>query len=89
MILDDLRQKIHRWLSPPDPSTNQNNAAKLREKETGLWLIDGVKFKDWKAAPNSLLWIHGIRECQFNHLQIVLIIWASWVRENRYVVRKI
>lgn len=88
MITDDLRQKIHSWLSTSDPSPNQNDATKLRELDTGLWFIDGMQFKEWKTAANSLLWLRGIRECQFNQAYIVLIIQVSWVRENRNVVRE-
>jgi hypothetical protein len=55
--------KICAWLSPPDPSSNYNKAHKQRQAETGLWLLDSAKFKEWKAAPASRLWLHGIPGC--------------------------
>ena len=55
------KQKIHKWLSAPDPSSNHNDAVNKREPETGLWLINGELLRDWKMAPNSFAWLYGIR----------------------------
>jgi hypothetical protein len=62
LITDELRQKIHLWLSAPDPSSNQNDARKKRQPTTGAWFIDGKKFKQWKHNVNSFIWLHGIRK---------------------------
>ncbi|KAL6711261.1 hypothetical protein ACN47E_005792 [Coniothyrium glycines] len=55
--------KVHKWLTPPDPSTNHLKAQKLREAETGLWFVNGVKFAQWKAVPTSRMWLYGIPGC--------------------------
>jgi hypothetical protein len=51
---------FRRWLSPPDPSTNQNIARKVHHNGTALWFTKGDTFKEWEAT-GSLLWIHGNR----------------------------
>jgi len=55
--------KICTWLSTPDPSTNYHKAHKQRQAETGLWLLDGPKFKEWKQRAASRLWLYGIPGC--------------------------
>ena len=55
-----LRENIHRWLSPPDPSTNHNIACGTHHKKTATWFFQGSIFQDWKST-GSLLWIHGKR----------------------------
>jgi hypothetical protein len=60
-IADNLLQKIHKWLAAPDPSSNQNDACKLRQPITGTWFVNGEEFKQWKNTLNSFIWLHGIR----------------------------
>ncbi|KAF2626317.1 HET-domain-containing protein [Macroventuria anomochaeta] len=55
--------KICSWLSAPDPSTNYHKAHKQRQAETGLWLLDGLKFTEWKERAASRLWLYGIPGC--------------------------
>jgi ankyrin repeat protein len=55
-----LQEKLQRWLSPPDPSTNHNIARHAHHMGTASWFIQGGIFKQWKLSP-SLLWIHGKR----------------------------
>ena len=55
-----LRENIHKWLSPPDPSTNHNIACGTRHKKMATWFLQGSIFREWKAT-GSLLWIHGKR----------------------------
>jgi hypothetical protein len=55
--------KICRWLSAPDPSTNYNKACKQRQADTGLWLLESESFKRWKTDPESWLWLYGIPGC--------------------------
>ncbi|CEO59711.1 Putative Pfs, NACHT and Ankyrin domain protein [Penicillium brasilianum] len=44
-IRSDLHtDKIRRWLCPPDPSTNANQARKLRYEGTGAWLLENPVF---------------------------------------------
>ncbi|KAH9008801.1 hypothetical protein EDB84DRAFT_1584341 [Lactarius hengduanensis] len=71
-------RKDHRaWMSPPDPSTNQNIASAAQHEGTTTWFFKGSIFLEWKfKATTSLLWIHGKRApfCPFassdiNHLE--------------------
>lgn len=61
-IQRDLQQeKIHRWLSAPDPSTNYNRARRSRQDKTGLWFLHGA-FNDWTQKA-QLMWLHGKPGC--------------------------
>ncbi|KAH8982520.1 hypothetical protein EDB92DRAFT_1640898 [Lactarius akahatsu] len=53
-------QKLKRWLSPPDPSTNYNIGLRDLHKETAAWFLKGRIFQEWYST-GSLLWIHGKR----------------------------
>jgi hypothetical protein len=55
-----LRESIHTWLSPPDPSTNHNIACVTHHKKTASWFFQGSIFREWKST-GSLLWLHGKR----------------------------
>ncbi|KAF8343244.1 ankyrin repeat-containing domain protein, partial [Amanita rubescens] len=52
--------KYKQWLTPPDPSTNFNNALKNHLDDTGSWLLNSPTYLEWKQRDNSFLWIHGI-----------------------------
>jgi len=58
---NQLRESIHKWLSPPDPSTNHNIACDTHHKKTATWFFKGKIYQEWKSK-SSLLWIHGKRE---------------------------
>ncbi|KAH9023526.1 hypothetical protein EDB83DRAFT_1984773 [Lactarius deliciosus] len=53
-----IEQDIHKWFSPPDPSTNYNVACETHLEGTAAWFFEGTIFKDWLSG-GSLLWIHG------------------------------
>jgi hypothetical protein len=57
---NQLRENVHKWLSPPDPSTNHNIARGTHYKKTASWFFQGSIFQEWKST-GSLLWIHGKR----------------------------
>ena len=57
---DQLREKIQKWLSPPDPSINQYAAYEARHNGTATWFLEGSIYDEWKEA-GSLLWTHGNR----------------------------
>ena len=59
-IGDEVLQKLKRWLSPPDPSTNYNIGLRNLHKETTIWFLEGPIFQEWHST-DSLLWIHGKR----------------------------
>jgi hypothetical protein len=53
--------KIYQWLSAVIPSTNYHGALKVRMEGTGLWFLNGSRFKRWKAEADNFLWICGTR----------------------------
>ena len=55
-----LWENIHKWLSPPDPSTNHNIACDTHHKKTATWFFQGNIYREWKSK-GSLLWVHGKR----------------------------
>jgi hypothetical protein len=59
-IGDRLQKDVQHWLSPPNPSTNQNFVSKTRHRETAAWFFESSALTEWKAK-GSLLWIHGKR----------------------------
>src|SRR2546423_3629801 len=60
---EQRREKIERWLSPPDPSTNYNKALRQRQEGTGNWFLQSHAFAKWKTQRNSFLWLYGIPGC--------------------------
>ncbi|KAI0277796.1 hypothetical protein BGY98DRAFT_1078926 [Russula aff. rugulosa BPL654] len=55
---NQLRQDLHKWLSPPDPSINHNIASGAHSKQTAEWFFQGSIFTEWKSN-GPLLWLHG------------------------------
>ncbi|KAF8486223.1 hypothetical protein DFH94DRAFT_175659 [Russula ochroleuca] len=60
MKCDQLREKIQKWLSPPDPSINHNTACEAHHNGTATWFLEGPIYNNWKTT-GSLLWTHGNR----------------------------
>ena len=60
---EQRREKIDRWLLPPDPSKNYNKALEQRHKGSGHWFLESSAFTEWKTRRNSFLWLHGIPGC--------------------------
>src|SRR5712672_3293604 len=59
---DQLRERVHKWLSPPDPSTNHNAAYAAHHKGTAAWFFQGSIFWEWKNQSGvPVLWIQGKR----------------------------
>jgi hypothetical protein len=84
---NQLRESIHKWLSPPDPSTNHNIACGTHHKKTATWFFEGSIFHEWKST-GSLLWIHGKRLSRplFDSTPSDSILYCSWLRKKRYLV---
>ncbi|KAJ4304872.1 hypothetical protein N0V90_000400 [Kalmusia sp. IMI 367209] len=61
-LKDKTLAKIRKWLSAPDPSVDFDKALRLRQANTGLWLLESDLYKRWKADA-SWLWLHGIPGC--------------------------
>ncbi|KAK3379115.1 hypothetical protein B0T24DRAFT_674933 [Lasiosphaeria ovina] len=60
---DSHLNKLKKWLSPPDPSTNLNAAKEKRHKDTGDWFINSDAFIKWKSGSGRNLWLHGLPGC--------------------------
>lgn len=60
---DSRDEKVRQWLSPPDPSSNYNEALAKRHAGSGRWFLSSWRYKQWKQKPKSLLWLHGIPGC--------------------------
>ena len=58
---DFQRDKVYRWLSAPDPSTNYVRARRSRQAGTGLWFLHGA-FNEWTQNA-QLMWLHGKPGC--------------------------
>jgi len=84
---NQLRDSVHKWLSPPDPSTNHNIACGTRHKKMASWFFEGSIFQDWKST-GSLLWVHGKREPHplFNLAPADSILYCSWFWQKRPLV---
>ena len=68
LLGNQLRHEIHKWLSPPDPSTNHLIACDTYHKKTAVWFFQGRIYQEWKSK-GSLLWVHGKRSsCSTSHL---------------------
>ena len=66
-----------KWLSPPDPSTNQNIASGTQHEGTATWFFQGNIFVQWKStSTTSLLWIHGKRAslCPFSASHVLTVL---------------
>ncbi|KAF8478235.1 hypothetical protein JB92DRAFT_1856021 [Gautieria morchelliformis] len=58
--LQEHHQKIYNWLAAPDHKSKHRNAHSLHQETTGLWFVEGEYFPEWREAPHSFLWLHGI-----------------------------
>jgi hypothetical protein len=68
LLVDQLRDKIHRWLSPSDPSTNHSIACGTHHKKSAAWFFQGRIYQEWKSN-GSLLWVHRKRSsCSTSYL---------------------
>ena len=59
----EMRRKILKWLSPDDFEETHERYFKKRFGNTGQWLLDDPRFRNWRdKAHSSLLWCHGARK---------------------------
>lgn len=56
-------RKIVSWLSPPDPWSNHQSARQNHEPDTGRWLLESDRYREWKAGKIRHLWITGKAGC--------------------------
>jgi ankyrin repeat domain-containing protein 50 len=60
---DDEQTKILRWTSKIPFEADHYSAQKGRTLNTGEWLLENEKFKEWNLSDAStILWLHGIRK---------------------------
>ncbi|KAH8689939.1 ankyrin repeat-containing domain protein [Talaromyces proteolyticus] len=50
--------EIARWLSAPDSSVDYMHALRTKAQNTGNWLIQEQRYKEWKLHPNTF-WLNG------------------------------
>ncbi|KAL0937045.1 uncharacterized protein CTRU02_209261 [Colletotrichum truncatum] len=55
--------KVRRWLSPSDPSSNASMARERRHAGTGTWLLESTTFNEWEAGKRRHLWLYGLAGC--------------------------
>ncbi|VUC23003.1 unnamed protein product [Clonostachys rosea] len=60
---DTHLNEVRKWLAPPDPSTNLNQARNLYHQGTGQWFLETVAYLRWIKTKNSFLWLYGIPGC--------------------------
>ena len=82
---DQLRKKIQKWLSPPDPSINHNTAYEVHHDGTATWFLEGFVYNEWKEA-GSLLWAHGNRTVFYGFPTPVADGFCSGIRQERSLV---
>ncbi|KAF8527686.1 hypothetical protein JB92DRAFT_2865847 [Gautieria morchelliformis] len=58
--LQEHCQKVYDWLAAPDHETKHRNARSMQQGMTGLWFVEDERFQEWREAPHSFLWLHGI-----------------------------
>lgn len=61
--LDSHLNKVRKWLSPADPSTNLNAAKKKRHHGTGEWFTNSDAFLEWTSGSRRHLWLYGLAGC--------------------------
>ncbi|KAI0277625.1 hypothetical protein BGY98DRAFT_605869 [Russula aff. rugulosa BPL654] len=81
---NQLRDSVHKWLSPPDPSTNHNIACGTHHKKMASWFFEGSIFQEWKST-GSLLWVHGKRSPHplSNLTPTDTVLYCSWFWQKR------
>jgi hypothetical protein len=82
---NQLRESIHNWLSPPDPSTNHNIACGTHHKKAATWFFQGSIFQEWKST-GSLLWVYGKRLLRplFDLTFSNSTLYCSWLGKERF-----
>ena len=60
-----MRRKTLQWLSSDDFEETHARHFRKRFENTGQWLLDDPRFKNWRdEAHSSLLWCFGARKSQ-------------------------
>lgn len=69
----EKRRKILKWLSSDDFEETHDRNFKKRFENTGQWLLDDLRFRNWRdGAQSSLLWCYGARKSQlYNYIYMI------------------
>ena len=79
----EMRKKILKWLSPDDFEETHQRHFKKRFGNTGQWLLNDRRFRDWKGGTkSSLLWCHGARKSYIYFMPICANLYISGLRED-------
>lgn len=67
-IASDIRTSqrhndLRKWLSPPNSSTNADNARVVRQEGTGSWIFDEPSFQLWRSGFCRHIWLCGPSGC--------------------------
>lgn len=64
LFSQEQTHKLMKWIAPNqvDPDESYESALRLRQKETGKWLLTSSQFEDFLAAEGGLFWIYGTGE---------------------------
>ena len=57
------KEQVLNWISCLDPTTNHQQASKLKTPATGQWLLDNREFQAWvqgQDGTSGRLWLHGM-----------------------------
>jgi len=86
---NQLRESIHKWLSPSDPSTNHNIACATHHKRKASWFFQGSIFREWMST-GTLLWIHGKRApfTSLTQYPLTMCHVLSWLGQERPLVSR-
>lgn len=60
---DELLASLKKWLLPADLSVNLTAAKAKRHRGTGVWFLEGDKFRQWETGCLSNLWLYGLSGC--------------------------
>ncbi|KAH0168703.1 purine and uridine phosphorylase, partial [Aureobasidium melanogenum] len=61
--VDARYHHVYNWLSPPDHTTNQNEALSKRHEGTGQWFVQSKVFTAFKEGKVPFIWLSGIPGC--------------------------
>jgi hypothetical protein len=61
VMRNQYKDKLRKWLTPPDHQTNHKAACSSQHSGTGSWFIQGKTFRTWKKGDGASLLICGKR----------------------------
>lgn len=63
-VSEQERRSLLEWISTVQYGRHHDEIEERRRQDTGNWLIENEKFREWMDSPSSsALWLQGSREC--------------------------